>query len=485
MTDQTTKTVRDIEITDESKLKTERIRIPIFKIVQYTAWPQFILNYHAYMEWADGNDDRTSAARKKLWIAFVSFAFSSLAWWMVFFSMRDWPPIALFTSALYILAVWILFCIPMNFFSLAAFKIPDFTAFKAKRGKPVNYLQCNERIVWTEFPEPQEEKFVLGTAGKDWIQYGWNPPIYEKGFAVIGELGKGRANAVNYLIACGIAKADTICFCLDGKPASGVGFRHLRGLKHVHIAEDYETIIKTAKWLNKILIARLNRLCRSTDDVNFPRILIVCDEEISQTFLPGIFNKEKQLHAYRWPAIHRELIAILHNGKNCDMHIVATLEPSESLMSLDSNHRPYFEEINLFFSLPRESEDGKVIWITPHHNPYLDVFAVRMSGEKIVGKLPFIPEKELAWWIAEKSKAAGDATSDLWDDTLEKLPKETIGEKVERDELIWLAGKLIQKSRIESGEYRPEKIDLGAREEFHQLHHASKNGNVELVKSDE
>lgn len=444
----------------------------IFHALKYGLWPQFIQKYRVYRKWAKGNEDRQDLARKKLWTA-LAFCFGiSFCWWIVFALSRGWSIHSTLDTLRFVLFVWIFGCIPMNIYCVGlkkqkgVFSIPDWTKL----------LNDHERLDWTEFPEPMQDKFAIGTAGKDWIGYGWIPPLYERtGYAVVGDLGKGRPNAINYLTACGFAKPHTIAFCLDLKPASGVGFKHLRGLKHIYIAEDFETIIKTVKWLSKILLSRIKKQSRTKELVDFPRILIVCDEEVSKTFLPGRFNERDRTMHYNLPAIHKELTHLLHNGHDCDMHIIAAIEPSETWLTLDNHSRPHFEEISFYYSLPRENAQGVIYFFKPHDNPYVDVFSIRVDGQKVVGKMPYISEKDLTRWIEIKSALANEATADLWADTIEKLPLESIGEKIEKDELIWVGGKLIRKSLIDSGTYTPDKPDQGPREEFYQNNFADKD----------
>lgn len=348
----------------------------------------------------------------------VSIFSLAAGWWLVFYSMNNWPLLDLFSQAPSLLLLWVTFSFLANIIGSGIlnfrglFAVPDWT----------KYLNSNERIDWKEFPTASNDLFMIGTDGKSFIKAGWTAPLWERSnYAVVGDLNRGRQNAINYMITCGFMP-NTICFCLDGEAISNVGFRHLRGIDNIFIAEDRTTIIRVAKWLEKILESRLQQQTKSLQKIEFPRILIVADENVSKTFVSGWYNQEQKRTIYNWPEIHREMINVLQNGNPCNMHIIAAIEPSLTWLEMQDDNRIHLEPISLHYSLPRQTEKYTA-WVAPHEYAFLDVFALRIGNEKIIGKMPFIPEGEMRDWLAQLVKMTNEETKNLWTDSIERIPK--------------------------------------------------------------
>lgn len=391
------------------------------KYILYLGWPFFLFSYFAHQRWAKGNAYKIALMRKKmLWLSVIIFSLAA-GWWSVFYAMKQWPPLDLFSQAPALLLLWVTFCLPANIIGSGIlnfrglFAVPDWTKF----------LDSNERIDWKEFPTANEDTFMIGTNGKEFIKAGWTAPLWERGnYAVVGDLNRGRQNAVNYMLTCGFTP-NTTCFCLDGEAVSNVGFRHLRDIDNIFIADNHATILRCVKWLVKILEARLSKQVKSLEPIKFPRVLIVVDENVAKTFVAGWHNKDGQ-QVYYWPEIHHDLISILQNGNPCNMHVIAAIEPELTWLEMQDSNRVHLEPISLYYSLPRQNEKFTA-WVTPHEHACLDVFALRVGNEKIIGKMPFIPESEMREWLLQLVAMADGETKDLWTDSLDRIPKIPVG----------------------------------------------------------
>lgn len=504
-------------------------------------WPLFLQAYLNYKKWSAGIDDEIAAAEKKYWIAFASAAFFSIGWWgalnqfnqwnaidyltltgaiglwLVAFSWRFvqhvfitdrwykrlflklikianiggaiWLTAHSFNSILFNLIVWMLCAMLMNIYSCGlikfdgAFIIPDYAL----------YLINDWRLHWAKCPEPGHV-FVLGTTGQKWIPYAWgaieekktgyNLPLFEKsGFMITGELGYGRENAINYLLASAFSKPNTIALVLDGDPNNGVSFRHLRGNKHIAIYEDKNMIVRAVKWLYEVMeVRRADQMC-SVEPIDFTRFVLICDEHVSKFLLPGkivrtekrpgIGKRTEKKFLSSWPEIRDELFAILRHGNQYDIHMLMLAEPNERWLKIQDRIRPLVEQINFYYKLAVEIPEMGTRFIEPHQFPFIDVFGIYIKGKLVIGKMPYIPEAtDLPQWIAIKSAMANEQTADLWSDVQTEIPKFQLRKISDKEPYIG-------KSR--------ERPDQGPREEFYQSNFAPSNGNgkqaeLEIVK---
>jgi hypothetical protein len=218
---------------------------------------------------------------------------------------------------------------------------------------------------------------------------------------------------------------------------------------------------------------------RRRDGDTQSRIVIVCDQKMMDVFADGWYNEKLKEFFYHWYEIRHEMIDILKHGSKFNIFILGIVEPSDRFTSLHKDMLPHMLAISLFYYQPVTNEKG-TMWVEPHPNHYVDVFSITEGDDRIIGKLPCLPENEQVEFLARLAKSEDAATTALRFQAKTKIPQMKIGEDAPEENLpLWKRiGLKKQPIEIKPGD---EHIGEGPREDFWKLHHAPKfetaNGN--------